>query len=45
MLTNINTRTFLAEAASAALALPCWHRFDEKRQSRYVFALAERCAR
>jgi hypothetical protein len=45
MLTTLNTRTFLAEAASVASLVPCWHSFDEKRQSGYVLALAGRYAR
>ena len=45
MLITVNTKTFLAEAATAASVLPCWHSFDEKRQSGYVLALAGRCAR
>ena len=45
MLITVNTQTFLAEAATAASGLPCWHSFDEKRQSGYVLALAGRCAR
>jgi hypothetical protein len=45
MLITVNTRTFLAEAATAASVLPRWHSFDEKRQPGYVLALAGRCAR
>jgi hypothetical protein len=45
MLITVNTKTFLAEAATAASVLPCWHSFDEKRQPGYVLALAGRCAR
>jgi hypothetical protein len=46
MLITVNTTgTFLAEAATAASVLPCWHSFDEKRQSGYVLALAGRYAR
>ena len=45
MLTRLNTPTFLAEATSVASALPCWHRFDAKRQPGYVLALAGRYAR
>jgi hypothetical protein len=44
MLITVNTRTFLAKAASAALVSPCRHSFDEKRQPGYVHALAGRCA-
>jgi hypothetical protein len=44
MLITVNTRTSLAEAATAASVLPCWHSFDEKRQPGYVLALAGRCA-
>jgi hypothetical protein len=45
MLINIDTRMFLAEAASAAQALPCRHSFDAKRRPGYVIALAVRHAR
>ena len=45
MLITPNTPTFLAEAASVASVLPCWHSFDEKRQPGYVLALAGRHAR
>ena len=45
MLITVNTRPSLAEAATAASVLPCWHSFDERRQPGYVLALAGRCAR
>lgn len=45
MLTNLHTPTFIAEAASVASDLPCWHSFDPKRQPGYVLALAGRYAR
>jgi hypothetical protein len=45
MLMTVNNKTFLAEAATAASALPCWHSFDEKRRLGYALALAGRCAR
>jgi hypothetical protein len=45
MLITVNTQTFLAEAATAESVLPCWHSFNEKRQSGDVLALAGRCAR
>jgi hypothetical protein len=45
MLINLDTRRFLAEAATAVTGLPCWHSFDEKRQPGYVLALAGRYAR
>jgi len=44
MLITTNTRTFLADTASAVSGLPRWHSFDEKRRSGYVVALAGRCA-
>jgi hypothetical protein len=44
MLITMNTRSFLAETASAVAGLPCWHSFDEKRQPGYVQALAGRDA-
>jgi hypothetical protein len=45
MLTKPHIQTFLAEAAVAASALPCWHASDEERRSGYVLALAGGCAR
>jgi hypothetical protein len=45
MLITINTKKFLAEAASAASVLPCRHSFDQKRRSGDVLALAGRYAR
>jgi hypothetical protein len=45
MLITVNTRTFLAEAATAASVLPRRHSVDETRRSGYVSALAGRCAR
>jgi hypothetical protein len=45
MLITLNIPTFLTEATSVASVLPCWHRFDEKRQSGYVLALAGRYVR
>jgi hypothetical protein len=45
MLMNIDIKTFLPEAATAASASPCWHRFEENRQAGYVLALAGSCAR
>jgi hypothetical protein len=45
MLITVNTRSFLAEAATAVTVLECWHSFGEKRQPDYVLALAGRCAR
>jgi len=44
MLNAMYTQTFLAEAATAALAVPCWHSFDPKRQPGNVIALAWRHA-
>jgi hypothetical protein len=44
MLITMNTRPFPAETASAVSGLPCWHSFDEKRESGYVQALAGRDA-
>ena len=44
MLTTVNTQVFLAEAASVASVMPCWHSFDEKRQAGRVLALAGRYA-
>jgi hypothetical protein len=44
MLMTLNTKVFLAEAASAASALPCRHQVDEARWPGYVFALAGRYA-
>ena len=44
MLITMNIRSSLAETASAVSGLPCWHSFDEKRQSGYVQALAGRDA-
>jgi hypothetical protein len=46
MLMTVNTRTFLPEAAEAALALSCWHKSeDDRSQTGYVPALAERSRR
>jgi hypothetical protein len=45
MLITVNTRMFLAEAATVASVTPCWHSFDEKRRPGNVRALAGRCAR
>jgi hypothetical protein len=45
MLITVDTKMFLAEAATAASASPCWHRFDENRRPGYVLALAGRYAR
>jgi hypothetical protein len=45
MLITLNTKAFLAEAASAATVMPCRHSFDTKRWSGYVLALAGRHAR
>jgi hypothetical protein len=45
MLINVNTQTFLAEAATAASVLPCRYSLDEKRRSGHVLALAWRYAR
>ena len=45
MLITVDTKMFLAEAATAALASPCRHRFDENRRPGYVLALAGRFAR
>jgi len=45
MLITVETKMFLAEAATAALASPCRHRFDENRRPGYVLALAGRYAR
>jgi hypothetical protein len=45
MLTNLHTRTFLAEANSMASVLPCLQSFDTKRRPGYVLALAGRYAR
>jgi hypothetical protein len=45
MLITVDTKMFLAEAATAALASPCRHRFDENRRPGYVLALAGRYAR
>lgn len=42
MLTNLDTKMFLAEAATVVSGLPCWHSFDSKRQPGYVLALAGR---
>jgi hypothetical protein len=44
MLITVNTRTFLAEAATAVSVLPCWHSSDTKRQPGNVLALAGRSA-
>jgi hypothetical protein len=44
MLITVNTQVFLAEAASVASVMPCWHSFDEKRQAGRVLALAGRYA-
>jgi hypothetical protein len=44
MLTTAYTRTFLAEAANAASALPCLHSVDETRRPGSVRALAGRRA-
>jgi hypothetical protein len=43
MLINPNIQMFLAEAASVATALPCWHSFDPKRRPGYVLAFAGSC--
>jgi hypothetical protein len=45
MLMTLNTKSFLAEAASAASALPCWHTVEQDRRPGYVPALAGRYAR
>jgi hypothetical protein len=45
MLITVDIKSFLAEAATAASATPCWHRFDENRRPGYGLALAGRCAR
>jgi hypothetical protein len=45
MLITVDIKFFLPEAATAASALPCWHRFDENRRPGYDLALAERYAR
>jgi hypothetical protein len=45
MLITVDTKFSLAEAATAASASPCWHRFDENRRPGYDLALAERYAR
>ena len=44
MLITMNIRSFPAETAPAVSDLPCWHSFDEKRQSGYVQALTGRYA-
>jgi hypothetical protein len=44
MLMTINTRQFLAEAATSVCGLPCRHGFDSKRRLGYVQALAGRSA-
>ena len=46
MLTIVDIRTFLPEAAEAASALPCWHGSkDNGRRTGYVQALVERWMR
>jgi hypothetical protein len=45
MLNNVNTQTFLAEAAKAATDWSCRHSFNAKRPVGSVRALAGRCAR
>jgi hypothetical protein len=45
MLITVDIKMFLAEAATAASALPCWHTFDENSRPGYVLALAGRYAR
>ncbi len=45
MLITLDTKAFPIEAASAATVMPCRHRFDSKRRSGYVLALAGRYAR
>ena len=45
MLITVDIKLSLAEAATAATALPCWHRFDENRRPGYDLALAARYAR
>jgi hypothetical protein len=45
MLITVNTRMFLAEAATVASVTPCWHSFDEKRRPGNVRDHAGRCAR
>ena len=44
MLNAIYTQTFLAEAATAASALPCGHSVDPTRQPGNLIALDERHA-
>jgi len=44
MLIKLNSHAYLAEATMVASALPC-QRFDTKRRSGSVLALAGRCAR
>ena len=45
MLITVDIKLSLAEAVTAATALPCWHRFDENRRPGYDLALAARYAR
>jgi hypothetical protein len=45
MLITVETKMFLAEAATAASASPCRHRFDENRRPGSVLALTGRHAR
>lgn len=45
MLITVDIKLFLAEAATAASATPCWHRFDENRRPGFDLALAEGYAR
>jgi hypothetical protein len=45
MLITVDIKLSLTEAATAAQALPCWHRFDENRRPGYDLALAARYAR
>jgi len=45
MLITVNTQTFLAEAAMAALVFPCRHSFDSKSLPGYELALAGSGAR
>ena len=45
MLITVNTQTFLAEAAMAALVFPCRQSFDSKSLPGYELALAGSGAR
>jgi hypothetical protein len=44
MLITVDIKFSLAEAATAASALPCWHGFDENRRPGYDLALTARYA-